>query len=293
MSIFNKINDIFRYSNQPINNKEYEEISKEELASIASNLNIENKALKIDLENKINENKIFKNNILNNDDDSSKFNKFFNEIKTTFLTNENDKNSDNIYLNRFKNFLYSQYLFYGEIEEDDINYLNQIKINKNEDWEGKDIFIFKQNIIERNYNELFKNILISNELNKILDKVSNNNIIFKLSNSNIINKNETIIKSTLNYIISNNDNNNINDLKGVSEKESNTIKEFSPIKNTNPIKSQQNENEYITRIKQTLPKKKKITENLFNDLLSDDEELSTNKNKKQTKKNNWDEDEDE
>ena len=293
MSIFNKINDIFRYSNQPINNKEYEEISKEELASIASNLNIENKALKIDLENKINENKIFKNNILNNDDDSSKFNKFFNEIKTTFLTNENDKNSDNIYLNRFKNFLYSQYLFYGEIEEDDINYLNQIKINKNEDWEGKDIFIFKQNIIERNYNELFKNILISNELNKILDKVSNNNIIFKLSNSNIINKNETIIKPTLNYIISNNDNNNINDLKGVSEKESNTIKEFSPIKNTNPIKSQQNENEYITRMKQTLPKKKKITENLFNDLLSDDEELSTNKNKKQTKKNNWDEDEDE
>ena len=293
MSIFNKINDIFRYSNQPINNKEYEEISKEELASIASNLNIENKALKIDLENKINENKIFKNNILNNDDDSSKFNKFFNEIKTTFLTNENDKNSDNIYLNRFKNFLYSQYLFYGEIEEDDINYLNQIKINKNEDWEGKDIFIFKQNIIERNYNELFKNILISNELNKILDKVSNNNIIFKLSNSNIINKNETIIKSTLNYIISNNDNNNINDLKGVSEKESNTIKEFSPIKNTNLIKSQQNENEYITRIKQTLPKKKKIAENLFNDLLSDDEELSTNKNKKQTKKNNWDEDEDE
>ncbi len=293
MSIFNKINDIFRYSNQQINNKEYEEISKEELASIASNLNIENKALKIDLENKINENKILKNNILNNDDDSSKFNKFFHEIKTTFLANENDKNSDNIYLNRFKNFLYSQYLFYGGIEDDDINYLNQVKINQNEDWEGKDIFVFKQNIIERNYNELFKNILISNELNKILDKVSNNNIIFKLSNSNIIGENESVIKPTLNDIISNNDNNNINNLKGVSEKESNTIKEFSQIKNTNPIKSQQNENDYITRMKQTLPKKKKIAENLFNDLLSDDEELSTNKNKKQTKKNNWDEDEDE
>ena len=51
--IFNKINNIFRYSNQTINNNEYEEISKEELASIASNLNIENKNLKIDLENKI------------------------------------------------------------------------------------------------------------------------------------------------------------------------------------------------------------------------------------------------
>ena len=50
--IFNKINKIFRYSNQTINNNEYEEISKEELASIASNLNIENKNLKIDLENK-------------------------------------------------------------------------------------------------------------------------------------------------------------------------------------------------------------------------------------------------
>jgi hypothetical protein len=50
--IFNKINKIFRYSNQTINNNEYKEISKEELASIASNLNIENKNLKIDLENK-------------------------------------------------------------------------------------------------------------------------------------------------------------------------------------------------------------------------------------------------
>ena len=50
--IFNKINNIFRYSNQTINNNEYKEISKEELASIASNLNIENKNLKIDLENK-------------------------------------------------------------------------------------------------------------------------------------------------------------------------------------------------------------------------------------------------
>jgi hypothetical protein len=125
-------------------------------------------------------------------------------------------------------------------------------------------------------------------LNKILDKVSNNNIIFKLSNSNIINKNETIIKLTLNDIISNNDNNNINNLKGVSEKDSKKIKELHLIKK-NPIKSQQNENDY-TRMKQILPKKK-IAENLFNDLLSDDEEISTPKNKKQTTKNNWDEDE--
>ena len=121
-----------------------------------------------------------------------------------------------------------------------------------------------------------------------MDKVSNNNIIFKLSNSNIINKNETIIKLTLNDIISNNDNNNINNLKGDSEKDSKKIKELHLIKK-NPIKSQQNENDY-TRMKQILPKKK-IAENLFNDLLSDDEEISTPKNKKQTTKNNWDEDE--
>ncbi len=125
-------------------------------------------------------------------------------------------------------------------------------------------------------------------MNKILDKVSNNNIIFKLSNSNIINKNETIIKLTLNDIISNNDNNNINNLKSVSEKDSKKIKELHPIKKT-PIKSQQNENDY-TRMKQILPKKK-TAENLFNDLISDDEEISTPKNKKQTTKNNWDEDE--
>ena len=43
-------------------------------------------------------------------------------------------------------------------------------------------------------------------------------------------------------------------------------------------------------MKQILPKKK-IAENLFNDLLSDNEEISTPKNKKQTTKNNWDEDE--
>ncbi len=290
MSFFDKINGIFS-TNQPINNKEYEEISKEELVSIASNFNFENKALKSNLDNKINENKILKNAILNNEDDSSKFNKFFNEIKTTFLTNENDKTSDNIYLNRFKNFLYSQCLFYGGIEDDDINFLNQVKINQNEDWEGKDIFIFKQKIIERNYNELFKNLLISNELNKISDKPLKDNKINNLSNKNI-NLNEKNKRTTLNDIISNNNNNDINNINNFIEKETNKLKGFSPIKSTSPINKIEKENDFVKKMKQTIPKKKKIDENLFNDLLSDEEENTISKNQKQTKKNNWDEDED-
>ena len=253
MSFFDKINGIFS-TNQPINNKEYEEISKEELVSIASNFNFENKALKSNLDNKINENKILKNAILNNEDDSSKFNKFFNEIKTTFLTNENDKTSDNIYLNRFKNFLYSQCLFYGGIEDDDINFLNQVKINQNEDWEGKDIFIFKQKIIERNYNELFKNLLISNELNKILDKPLKDNKNDNLSNINI-NLNEKNKRTTLNDIISNN--NDINNFNNFIEKETNKLKDFSPIKSTSPINKIEKENDFVKKMKQTIPKKKK------------------------------------
>ena len=142
--------ELFKSKKPEKNNPLYEKMGREELVNVSSNLNIENKALKDNLDEKIKENKQLKNSILNSNDNSSGFNKFFNEIKTTFLSPEDDDDFDKKYSNQFKNFLFEQFFFYG---------------GQN----NKDIFLFKQKILERNYNELIRNLLISNELNNILD----------------------------------------------------------------------------------------------------------------------------
>ena len=162
--------ELFKSKKPEKNNPLYEKMGREELVNVSSNLNIENKALKDNLDEKIKENKQLKNSILNSNENSSGFDKFFNEIKTTFLNPEDEDDFDKKYTNQFKNFLFDQYFFYGGIEEDEINFLNQINVNKDQDYQNnKDIFLFKQKILERNYNELIRNLLISNELNNILD----------------------------------------------------------------------------------------------------------------------------
>ena len=73
-----------------------------------------------------------------------------------------------------KDLLYEQYLFYDGIEDDEINFLNKLKI-KEDDWsKNKDFFMFKQKIIERNYQQLFKNLIASQLLNEILNKKEGN-----------------------------------------------------------------------------------------------------------------------
>ncbi len=279
--------ELFKSKKPEKNNPLYEKMGREELVNVSSNLNIENKALKDNLDEKIKENKQLKNSILNSNENSSGFDKFFNEIKTTFLNPEDEDDFDKKYTNQFKNFLFDQYFFYGGIEEDEINFLNQINVNKDQDYQNnKDIFLFKQKILERNYNELIRNLLISNELNSFINpkniKKNNLNSNFNLYDS------ETLNDQT----IKNNDNNIFNQ----NNKKNNVINNQSNnnIINTkiNESSNKNDENDIVTKKKIIIPKKDKKADNLNLDSLLKDEDESLSFSNMNKKKNKWDEDDD-
>ena len=176
----------------PINPK-FKEMSHEELLLTAKTLKDANNNVKGTLNQLTTQNNELKDSILNRQKNSSELKNIYRDLKyTLFSSNEvdiNEKNKD------FNDFLYDQYLLYDGIEEEEINYLNQLKI-KEDNWsDNKDIFIFKQKIIERNYQELFKNILASKEL-KQLYGIKNNEITNNINEIN--NKENTIIKKESN-----------------------------------------------------------------------------------------------
>lgn len=275
--------ELFKSKKPEKNNPLYEKMEREELVNVASNLNIENKALKSKLDEKIIENKQLKNSILNSNDNSSGFNKFFNEIKTTFLSPEDDDDFDKKYSNQFKNFLFEQFFFYGGIEEDEINFLNQINVNKDQDYQSnKDIFLFKQKILERNYNELIRNLLISNELNNILD-------------INSINSKKNNLKSNFNFNdYQNIDNENItnNDNKIINNNNINNETNNINNKTINENSNKNNEDIFVSKKKQILPKKNRKSDNLNLDSLLKEEDESLSFSNMNKKKNKWDEDDD-
>ena len=275
--------ELFKSKKPEKNNPLYERMERDELVNVTSNLNIENKALKSKLDEKIIENKQLKNSILNSNDNSSGFNKFFNEIKTTFLNPEDDNDFDKKYSKQFKNFLFDQYFFYGGIEEDEINFLNQINVNKDEDYQNnKDIFLFKQKILERNYNELIRNLLISNELNNILD-------------INSINSKKNNLKSNFNFNdYQNIDNENItnNDNKIINNNNINNETNNINNKTINENSNKNNEDIFVSKKKQILPKKDRKSDNLNLDSLLKEEDESLSFSNMNKKKNKWDEDDD-
>ena len=275
--------ELFKSKKPEKNNPLYERMERDELVNVTSNLNIENKALKSKLDEKIIENKQLKNSILNSNDNSSGFNKFFNEIKTTFLNPEDDNDFDKKYSKQFKNFLFDQYFFYGGIEEDEINFLNQINVNKDEDYlNNKDIFLFKQKILERNYNELIRNLLISNELNNILD-------------INSINSKKNNLKSNFNFNdYQNIDNENItnNDNKIINNNNINNETNNINNKTINENSNKNNEDIFVSKKKQILPKKDRKSDNLNLDSLLKEEDESLSFSNMNKKKNKWDEDDD-
>ena len=279
-------------------NEDYNKMTKEQLVPIATNLNNQNQELKNNLKSIMDDSALLNNSIINNsNDNNTQFGKMFIDLKKSLLTYENGKNiNNNSY--EFKKYLYKNNLFFGGIEEDNINLLKEIKVKQDDEWlNNKNNLLFKQKLLERNYKELFRNLLISKEFNNILDKPLNDNSNKK--QNNVLNNNK-IENITLNDIISNkNNNNNFNDninynYPNIIKNETNEIKEFpSQKKEIEKISPKKKESDFVTKMKQTLPKKqKKLDENLLNNLLSDeDEEISfSNLNKKQHKKG-WDEDE--
>ncbi len=271
MNLFNKVTDIFGLKNQ-LTEDNYENMTKEQLVKTTSHLNNENKSIKSELTKIINENNLLNNSVINNsDNNSSQFGKFFLDIKNSFFKDEyNDYYKD---LNSFKTFLYDNNLFYGGLEENDINLLKKKKINIDENWkDNKNAFLFKQKLLDRNYKELFKNLFISKEFNNLIN--SRNNVNYSFNEDKNIKSNNNIVNEE-----PKNRENEINENKKIFSENNQNIK---------LNREKEKDNEFVTKMKKTLPKKSKNTEkNLFDNLLDDDDEEGTKMNEK---KNKWDED---
>lgn len=190
-SIAGSVKGMITYAEKKDDFGKLKEMGHEELMSTASRLKNENCELKKRLMALEKENGLLKNCVLNTEEDSSShFGKLFNSLKTTFLSMEDDDfNEKNI--NEFKAFLYNQSLFFGGIEEDDITYLNQFVNKSDEDWKtNKDVFLFKQTILERNYRELLSNVLVSPELNSMMINKYGKENLHNLSALNLKEKNQ-------------------------------------------------------------------------------------------------------
>ena len=145
--------------------EKFKNMSKEELILTANTLKDANNNLKTSLNELTSKNENLKETILDIKKKSSEIKNFVKDMKYTIFStadiNNNEKNKE------LNDFIYDQYFLYGGLEEEEINDLNQIKMTEDNWADNKDFFILKQKIIERNYQELFRNINISEELNKL------------------------------------------------------------------------------------------------------------------------------
>ena len=189
----NFLGNYFGKKEEIIIEPKFKNMSKEELILTANTLKDANTNLKTSLNELTSKNNNLKETILDKKKKSSEIKNFVKDMKyTLFSSGDIDNNEKNKELN---DFIYDQYFLYGGLEEEEINDLNQIKM-KEDNWaDNKDFFILKQKIIERNYQELFKNIYISKELNKLFsfkekENENNNNIKeeIKLNEHNFKNK---------------------------------------------------------------------------------------------------------
>jgi len=284
MKLFQKLNDFLNINNVQ-NDEKFNEMSKEELTNVASILSDENKKLKEKMNLIMNENNLLKNSIINNSEKNSEFGKIYNDLKETFL-NFDDNENNNKNLNNFKTFLYNQFLFYGGIEEDDVNFINQININNDEEWEkNHEIFLFKQKILERNYNEIFRNLLISKEINNLIGKKNNENN--KNNNENNENKNENNNENKLNEEKIKNENNNNFNNNNFNNNFNNLIKEEKVLKEENENLKSKNLNKK-ENIRNSSSKK---NNDILYDLIyeDEDEKLSFSNLTDEKKKSKWDE----
>ncbi len=169
--------------------EKFKNMSKEELILTANTLKDANNNLKTSLNELTSKNENLKETILDIKKKSSEIKNFVKDMKyTLFSTADIDNNEKNKELN---DFIYDQYFLYGGLEEEEINDLNQIKMTEDNWADNKDFFILKQKIIERNYQELFKNISISEELNKLFpfkeeENKNNNEIQNNIQNTELI-----------------------------------------------------------------------------------------------------------
>ena len=263
------MNFLIKYFNQNEYqiNPDFEKMPQEQLVNLAYSLKDKNNKNKEEIDKYTEENNTLKDTILNRKKNTSEIKSIYKDLKNTlFFSSEepdiNQKNKD------FTDFLYDQYLLYGGLEEEEINDLNQIKI-KEDNWsDNQDLFIFKQKIIERNYQELFRNIAASNELKKLygLNNVVNDN------NSNIVKDSSNISEDNKNEKLNLNSDKNVavtgeGKKKKVKSKKDKDKDKLKDKKSSSDLKSKINIDS-IDPIKNM--KKKEETNNLLDDLLKED-----------------------
>ena len=282
------IGNYFGKKEEVVIDPKFKSMSKDELILTANTLSDANENLKVSLDELTKNNKTLKEILLNEEKDKkiSELKNFVKDMKYTLFSSEDmDTNEKNKELNEF---IYDQYLLYGGLEEEEINDLNQIKI-KEDNWaDNKDFFIFKQKIIERNYQELFKNIAISEELNKLFETKDEENHENNNEDSNIIEK-----EKITNQI---NKNNNEDDKKKSDKKENNKNNKTKSGKKKKgkkkEIKKEEEKKFNIDDLNQNQDNKINYRLEDFN-LLDDENEKISFKDLSDDKKKKWDDDEDE
>ena len=168
-------------------------LSQEELLRKVSSINQENLSLQKSLNEISKENYLLNNSIVNdNNKKNSEFSKFLNLMQVNLIHNKNNNNNTDIkYTNKdFKKFLYKEKMFYGCLDENDIDILLKAKKDNKIEWDEKTIKEknkLKQEILEKNLKNLYSNIFaikVSNKKNKKNKKeikdnngINNNNII--------------------------------------------------------------------------------------------------------------------
>ena len=133
----------------------FEKLSFEDLLKKASSVDLDNKNIQKKLKSLNEENILLKNSIIkSNNHQNSEFSNFL-KLSEKNLLNSQDNNGYSI--DNFKKFLYDNNLFYGTLEENDINYLKNREIN----WDNeKENYLLKQEILQKNLKALYSNLFV-------------------------------------------------------------------------------------------------------------------------------------
>ena len=234
MSIFDNLTKSFsNFLDFGNNEQDLNSLSYEELLKKVSLINSENTSLQNSISEISKENYLLDNSIVNdNNKNNSEFSKFLNLMQINLLNNKNS-NDINYSNNDFKNFLYKEKMFYGCLDENDVNFLIKAKKDNKLEWDDKkkiDKNKLKQEILEKNVKNLYSIIFSAKVKNKKFNNDKNKNI----------NKNEGKKENE----IKNNNTNNINLENNENKKKGKKLfdeNRFSNINNTNMFSNKKNE----------------------------------------------------
>ena len=174
--------------------EDIESLSYDELLRKVSEINSENVSLQNSIKEISKENYLLTNSIINNNNtNNSEFSKFLNLMQINLLHKISNNNTHPYTNEDFKKFLYKEKLFYGCLDEDDINILLKAKKDNILEWDNdqnKEKNKLKQEILEKNLKNLYSNMFTV----KVNKKEENKNK--KIEDENINRKkNENIDKN--------------------------------------------------------------------------------------------------